>query len=217
MASNVAGEPTEVEVKYGVDDPRPVRRLLLAEHPPALAGFEPTGPAERRRMTDRYLDTDHIAGRLQASAYRARLRRSHRSVELTVKRRGTYQGALSERLELKGEATRSRNPARWPASDARDRLLAVAGPGPLIEVAAVRQRRLVRHFRRGRTEVEVSLDGMESLDGPRVVERRWELEIELIEGDRTALLDVAGAFRRLPGVADATGSKLDFARAARQP
>lgn len=168
-------------------------------------------------MTDRYLDTDHVAGRLQASAYRARLRRSHRSVELTVKRRGTYQGALSERLELKGEATRSRDPARWPHSEARDRLLAIAGPGPLMEIAAVRQRRLVRHFRRGGTEVEVSLDAMESLDGARVVARRWELEIELLEGDRAGLLEVAGGFRRLPGLASATGSKLDFARAARRP
>ena len=174
----------------------------------------PVGPAERRRMTDRYLDTDEFDGRLAGALYRARLRRSDRSVELTVKRRGIYQGALSERLELKGGATRSRNPARWPASEARDRLLAVAGTGPLVEIAAIRQQRLIRHFRRGATEVEVSLDALEALVGPRVAARRWELEIELLTGEKSALMDLATALRTVPGVSVSEGSKLDFAKSA---
>ena len=168
-------------------------------------------------MTDRYLDTDQFDGRLAASAYRARLRRSHAAVELTVKRRGIYQGALSERLELKGAATRSRNPARWPASEARDRLLAVAGTGPLVEIAAIRQQRLVRLFRRGSTVLEVSLDALEALAGRRVAARRWELEIELIEGEKDGLLELATALRAVPGVGGSEGSKLDFAKSAQLP
>ncbi|HEX7949470.1 MAG TPA: CYTH domain-containing protein [Candidatus Limnocylindrales bacterium] len=208
-------EPTEVEFKFGVTDPRPLRALLRAPAPEALAGFEPVGPPERRDVTDRYLDTAVTGGRLETAGYRARLRGGHGGIELTVKRRGTYVGALSERLELKGAANRSRRPATWPPSVARDRLLAIAGPGPLVEVAALRQGRLVRLVRRGATEVELSLDALEGLDGERVAARRWEVEIELIGGDRAALEELASVIRRLPGVVDPEGSKLDFARAAR--
>lgn len=196
-------------------DPRSLRALLRAPAPAELAGFRPVGPAERRQITDRYLDTAVVGGRLETAGYRARLRRGHGAIELTVKRRGTDTGARSERLELKGRATRSRRPPQWPASAARDRLVAVAGDDPLVEVAALRQRRLVRRFERGATDVELSLDGLESLDGDRVVGRRWEVEIELLTGDRDALDALAAAIWNVPGVSEPEGSKLDFARAAR--
>lgn len=183
--------------------------------PAVLAGFRPVGPAARVDITDRYLDTAVTGGRLEMAGYRARLRSGRGSVELTVKRRGTFVGALSERLELKGPATRSRRPAGWPPSSARDRLLAIVGSAALVEVAALRQRRLVRHLRRDATQVELSLDALEGLDGPRVVARRREVEIELVGGERAALEELAAAIRRLPGVVDPVGSKLDFARVAR--
>ena len=196
-------------------DPRPLRALLRAAMPAELAGFWPVGPAARRTITDRYLDTAVTGGRLEVAGYRARLRRGHGSIELTVKRHGTYAAGMSERLELKGPATRSRRAVTWPPSLARDRLLAIAGPATLVEVAALRQRRLVRLVRRGATEVELSLDALAGLDGARVTGRRWEVEIELVAGERAALEELAAVIRSLPGVVDPEGSKLDFARAAR--
>ncbi|MBI3751093.1 MAG: CYTH domain-containing protein, partial [Chloroflexi bacterium] len=178
-------------------------------------GFEPVGPAQWKAVTDRYLDTAVGGGRLEAAGYRARLRRGRGAIELTVKRRGTYAAGLSERLELNGPATRSRDPSRWPASAARDRLLALTGAGQLVEIAALRQRRLVRVFRRDTTVVEVSLDALAGLAGDRVSARRLEVELELLGGDREALTDLATVVRGLPGVRDPEGSKLEFARAAR--
>lgn len=210
-----AREPIEVEFKFGVADPRAVRALLRAPAPADLVGFRAVGPAERKEITDRYLDTAASGGRLEVAGYRARLRRGHGAIELTVKRRGTHTGARSERLELKGPATRSRRPSTWPPSAARGRLVAVAGDGPFVEVAALRQRRVVRRFRRDTTEVELSLDALAGLDGNRIAARRWEVEIELLTGKRDALDTLATVIRSLPGVGDAEGSKLDFARAAR--
>ncbi|HYC07914.1 MAG TPA: CYTH domain-containing protein [Candidatus Binatia bacterium] len=209
------GEPIEVEVKVGVRDARAIRALLRSPDPARLAGFTADGPLESRQITDRYLDTAPSAGRLELGGYRARLRRRAVAVELTLKRRGVEDGSVTTRLELTGPATRSRNPGAWPTSDARDLLVELAGPGRLVEVAALRQRRLVRNLRRGPTVVEASLDALEALDGPLVRERRWELELELVEGERDDLADLAAAVLALPAVEAAAGSKLEFARGAR--
>lgn len=208
-------EPTEIEVKLGVDDPRPLRALLRAPQPGRLAGFNATGSPVIVRITDRYLDTAPWAGRLEQSGYRARLRRTGREIELTVKRRGQIRGDVTERLELKGPATRSRVASRWPASVARDRVAAMVGDLALQEVAALRQERLVRRLQRDETEVELSLDALQALAGSRVVARRWELEAELVRGDRTLLDELALALRRVPGVRDPIGSKLEFGRSGR--
>jgi inorganic triphosphatase YgiF len=208
-------EPTEIEVKLGVEDPRPLRALLRAPDPERLAGFEADGGAIVVRLTDRYLDTAPWGGLLEQSGYRARLRRTGHAIELTVKRRGEIRGDVTERLELKGAATRSRIAARWPPSTARDRVAAIAGSVGLLEVAALRQERLVRRLRRGTTEVEVSLDALEALVGRRVAARRWEVEAELVGGDRGPLDELALALRRVPGVRDPLGSKLEFAKSGR--
>jgi inorganic triphosphatase YgiF len=207
--------PTEIEIKLGVDDPRPLRALLRAPDPARLAGFSPTGSPVVVRITDRYLDTAPWAGRLELSGYRARLRRTGGAIELTVKRRGEIRGDVTERLELKAPATRSRVASRWPPSVARDRVAAIAGDDALQEVAALRQERLVRRVLRDGTEVELSLDALQALAGSRVVARRWELEAELIRGDRRLLDDLALALRRVPGVRDPIGSKLEFGRSGR--
>lgn len=169
------------------------------------------------RITDRYLDTASVAGRLATAGYRARLRRRGTTVELTLKQPGRSDGGLSERIELTGPASASRHPGRWPASVARDRLVAIVGSNRLVEIAALRQRRLVRRYRRDQTEIEVSLDALEAIAEGRTAARSLAVELELLAGDRAALTELAAAVRSMPGVHDADGSKLDFARSVRQP
>jgi inorganic triphosphatase YgiF len=204
-------EPLEVEVKLGITRPASVRRLITDADPRRLAGFEAAGEPHLVGITDRYLDTDPHFGRLATAQMRARLRSTGRSVELTVKRPGTEALGVTTRVELEAPATRSLDPRRWPASAARDALLAATGGEPLVEIARLRQRRLTRLFRRAATTVEVSLDALAALDGRTVVARRHELEAELIDGDDAALADLAEALRRIDGIGPALGSKLRFA------
>jgi inorganic triphosphatase YgiF len=214
-ADGPPAEPVEVEVKLSVARPRVVGRLIRHPDPDLLAGFHPAGEAHLVRVTDRYLDTAQVNGRLAAGLVRARLRRHGRGVTLTVKRPGVEAAGVTTRVELEAPANRALAPDRWPASAARTVVLDIAGGASLGEIALLRQHRLTRVFRRGGTRVEVSLDRLDALDGGRVADRRYELEAELLAGDAAALAELAGALGRVVGVAPALGSKLGFALAAR--
>jgi inorganic triphosphatase YgiF len=215
---NAPDHDTEIEVKLGVVDPEPVRRLLEAPDRERLAGFQSAGPLHTVVVVDRYLDTARGVGRLAGQAMRARLRTSRDEVTLTVKRSG-IEGDLgvTTRMELEGPATRDIEPRAWPASPAREALLAAADGLPLRQIAALRQSRLVRRFRRADTVVEISLDDLEALHAGEVVGRRHELEAELIEGDRGLLDGLAAALSQLDGVTEPIGSKLAFALGASWP
>jgi inorganic triphosphatase YgiF len=200
----------EVEVKYAVDDPALIRTLVELPQPGLLAGFEGSGAVRQVEVLDRYLDT--AAGALDAVLARARLRESRGRVELTFKRQGIVgDGGVTTRVELEAPATPDLEPARWPESAARSELVAVAGGGPLVETARLRQRRLVRDLVRGETRVELSLDHLEALDGEAVVATRWELEAELKAGRQEDLAELANALAVLPGLRLATESKRLFA------
>jgi inorganic triphosphatase YgiF len=207
-----AGEPKEIEVKLSVARPRTVRRLLVEADPARLAGFAAAGPEHIVQLTDRYLDTDPIAGRLFLKSVRARLRRERDAITLTVKRSGAEARGVTTRVELEGPATRSLDPGRWPPSAARAALLEASVSEPLQVIAQLRQRRLTRLLARGETVVELSLDAMQAVDRGRVVGRRYELEAELVGGDETALAELGEALLRIEGVGPPLGSKLRFAQ-----
>lgn len=204
-------EPTEIEVKLGVTRPAMIRRLITDADPQQLAGFRAAGEPHLVAIVDRYLDTDLYEGRLALASVRARLRIEARSVELTVKRSGAQALGVTTRVEMKGPATSSLDPGRWPESAARTALLAATGGLELVEIARLRQRRLTRLLRRDGTTVEISLDALAALDGRLVVARRHELEAELVSGDPGDLGDLADALRRVSGVEPPLGSKLRFA------
>jgi inorganic triphosphatase YgiF len=207
-----AGEPKEIEVKLSVARPRTVRRLLVEPDPARLAGFAAAGPEHVVQLTDRYLDTDQIAGRLFLKSVRARLRRERGATTLTVKRSGLETRGVTTRVELEGPATRSLDPGRWPPSAARAALLEASASAPLQVIAQLRQRRLTRLLARGQTVVELSLDALQAVDRGRVVGRRYELEAELVGGDETALAELGEALMRIDGVGPPLGSKLRFAQ-----
>jgi inorganic triphosphatase YgiF len=206
-----AGEPKEIEVKLAVARPRTVRRLLLSPDPARLAGFAAAGPEHIVQLTDRYLDTDPVAGRLFLKSVRARLRREGLATTVTVKRSGVEARGVTTRVELEGPATRSLDPGRWPPSAARAALLEASASEPLRVIAQLRQRRLTRLLARGVTVVELSLDALQAVDRGRVVGRRYELEAELVNGDETALAELGEALLRIDGIGPPLGSKMRFA------
>ena len=108
-------------------------------------------------MTDRYLDTAPAGGWLQALGMRARLRSQGGTVVLAVKRGGLERAGVTVRVELQAPATSSLDPRHWPASPARAALIEAIGDEPLLELAVLRQRRLLRPVGRGATSVELSL------------------------------------------------------------
>ena len=165
-------------------------------------------------VTDRYVDAAEGPS-IAASGIRARLRRRGNVVRLTVKRPGEVADGVTSRVELDGPATTSLDPRRWPASLAREVLVAAAGSRPLVEIGLLRQRRLTRVVRRAGTRIELSLDALAALQDGHVLARRHELEAELLAGDRAALVDLATALGRIDGTGPPIGSKLQFALAAR--
>ena len=168
-------------------------------------------------IIDRYLDTGLNDGRLFLAGMRARLREAVGGVTLAVKRRGTLAGAITTRTELEGPATPTLEPGAWPPSAARDLLVAATAGEGLVEIAALRQRRLARNLRRGTTIVELSLDEMDALEQGRPVDHRVELEAELKGGPVEPLGDLATALATLDGVGPPAGSKLDFALRGARP
>jgi inorganic triphosphatase YgiF len=215
---SAGGEPTEVEVKLSVARPAVVRRLLHQPQPRLLAGFDGSSPPRRVRVIDRYLETDGadgVDGGLAAAGIRARLRRQGGAAMLTVKRAGLERRGVTTRVELEGPATGALDPARWPSSAARTVLTEAMRGRPIREIARLRQRRLTQRVSRAGTVVELSLDTLEALDAGRVLARRHDLEAELIDGDESALVELADALRDLDGVGPSLGSKMAFALDAR--
>jgi inorganic triphosphatase YgiF len=139
-------------------------------------------------------------------------------VVLAVKGRASVAGdGVSTRMELEAPATAELEPERWPPSPGRELVAGTIDGAPLVEIAAIRQRREVRHVRRGDSVVELSLDELTALGaGGAELETRIELEAELKAGNAADLGDLARALASVDGLAPPLGSKLEFALQARR-
>jgi inorganic triphosphatase YgiF len=164
----------ESELKYVAADERPLLHLATADRlGPASLGA-PSTVAE----LDRYLDTADL--RLAAVRWACRLR--SRDGRTIVSLKGPAEHAAGElvhrRPELEGPAGSNLDAAGWPASEARDRLLALAGGEPLAERLRLAQDRTERSVTLGGEAV-----GILSLDRVRVLrdglERGRLLAVEL--------------------------------------
>ena len=218
-ASDPAGgpdaDPEEIELKLAVGEPGVIRALIRRPPVGGIAGFVPAGRPRSVTCMDRYFDTAALNGALRLGGFRARLREREGTLILTLKSAASRDGAVSRRIELEGPATTVLDPERWPPSAARSRLKALLDGRPMVEIAALRQRRLQRDFVRDGTTVEISLDRMTALEGGRILATRVEVEAELLSGDLALLHGLAAALEILPGVRPASSSKLAFALAAR--
>jgi CHAD domain-containing protein len=171
----------ELELKYAVSDPAAVRALLER----GLAGFT-LGPAHQVSVSDRYLDTPEHA--LARAGYGARLRHAGRHTTLTVKSLASSAspGALHDRLELEGPATRSLVPAHWPRSAARALLEATIGEDRLRALFVIDQQREERALAQpdGTPAAALSLDEARVTHAGRTLGTFWTLEVESrVEGD----------------------------------
>ncbi len=222
MSAGSEGDaPVEVELKFEVLDAAPLRPLFEPvpdPNLPLLAGFHTVSLATTRDVLDLYLDT--ASGRLRTSGLAARIRAESGRHTLAVKSTAEpLGGPLHRRLEVEGPARPTPDPATWPPSAARDIVVAAVGRAWLRVVACIRQRRRSRLLGRGPTTVELSLDELEALADPRndrVLDRRVELEAELVKGEVEDLEALAAALAVSAGLVSASGSKLDWARAAMQ-
>jgi CHAD domain-containing protein len=192
------GQKIEVETKFQVATPGGADRYLVA---PELGPFTPDGPVRSERVEDRYVDSADWA--LARAGFAARLRRTSRGTEISLKAQNVSSGRLQRREEIEGPADARPIPADWPASQARTVILELCGDEALVELLTIRQLRRVRPLRAGATLVELSLDEVEVVGDGRILDTFEELEIELKRGDEAPLaalaeiLDSDGSLRRV--------------------
>jgi CHAD domain-containing protein len=211
-ADLVSQPPTELELKYRVDDPATAERVLRMEQ---LGDFSGGLHSMRTtQMEDRYIDT--ADGALGRAGFAVRLRQSGADTIVSVKSlaRSEGPGGATRREELEGPADRVAVPSDWPTSDARALVLEHAGDAPLVELVTVRQLRRRRQLRSTDARVELSLDEVDVVARGRVIERFTEFEAELLKGDEAALGALAGLLDAERGLRRSTSSKLEAAMAA---
>jgi inorganic triphosphatase YgiF len=201
----------EVELKLRAEDEDPLFLLGGA----AELGPATLGPLHEIDELDRYLDT--ADRRLGAAGWACRLRSrgdEHQQVSLKGPPRHSPGAALHRRPEIEGPAGASPDPADWPASPARQRLMRLSGGRPLLERLALRQRR---------GERAVSLDGREvaTLSLDRVMIERdgvpqgrfLAVELEWHHRRGSAGKAVEAALLATPGLRPEPSSKLERALA----
>jgi CHAD domain-containing protein len=206
-----AGRPIEVELKYHMTDTSAGDRLLGTDE---LAGLPAVAPPETIVHEDRYVDTDD--GALTAAGYAGRFRTSAGETLIALKglRREDEGGVAHRREELEGPADANTAVSAWPASTAREAVLAIAGDSPLRELVQVRQVRRRRAYGAAGAMVELSVDDVEVVMGDRTIERFAELEVELREGDEAVLEPFAELLSEIEELVPSDASKLERAMEA---
>jgi inorganic triphosphatase YgiF len=195
-------EPVEIELKYRLADAAAGERLLAAEQ---IGPFAPAGPIETVETSDRFLDTADRA--FAATRHAVRLRTAGATTTVTIKGPATPGPGGAHRRTEQEAAALGTDPADWPDSAARERVLRIAAGRPLVEVAALRQRRRHRLVRAGETIADLTVDEVRILDRDRTIERFVELEVELRAGDSERLAELAAAFALEWALSPSTDSK----------
>ena len=176
----------ELELKYAIDDAAAVEAWLDSYLPPAADDGWRT-----IRITDRYFDT--ADRKLSAAGYGARLRRIGRQTTLTLKTDVAAAGGLHRRIELEGPAKQSLDPARWPQSEARDRLVELAFRDRLVELFVVQQRRRERVLTAGGARIAASIDTGTVFAAGAAAGDITQFELEYHGGRRAGLNRIAKA------------------------
>jgi CHAD domain-containing protein len=190
-------------MKYEVATPGGGDRYLVA---PELASFSPSGPVDAIRVEDRYVDSPDWA--LARAGFAARLRKTSRGTEISLKAQNSSGGRLQRRDEIEGPADADLTPTDWPASQARTIILELCGNEPLVELLTIRQMRRVRMLHSGDTRAELSVDEVEVVDRDRVLDNFEELEVELKRGDEAPLAELVVLFDGDHGLRPVSRSKL---------
>lgn len=180
----MTGSAIESELKLRADGDAPLAALATL----ATLGPARLGPPRTVDELDRYLDTEDLRLASQGWACRLRTREGASTVSLKGPAEHLAGAALHVRPEVNGPADPGTDPARWPPSQARAQLLAMAAGGRLLERFTLAQER---------TEREVRWDGNRagtlSLDRVRVLRRGRELgQLRLVELELEPAAEAAG-------------------------
>jgi len=202
----------EVEAKFTAADASVLAALASTSR---LADAD-LGPAQTVDELDIYLDTDD--GRLAAAGWACRLRDRGNGPLVSLKgpAEAVSTTGIHRRPEHEGPATDARDPADWPPSPARDRLLALSGGAPLAERVRLQQRRTERDVRlHGRHVGTLSLDHVRAGHGDRSFDGELHVvELELAVDDDASVADLerlAGALAAWPGLVADPQTKLAHA------
>jgi len=203
------GATLEIEAKFDVLARSPARALLEA---PDLAGLPGIGAARRVRQLDRYLDTPD--GRLRAAGWAARLRTTDAETRIQLKRIGAPgTDGVTRRTELDGPAGIDDDPASWPRSAARRRLIQLLHGETASTRLTLRQDRLVRDFGDDGCRVELSLDRTAAMAGDAVAGRLTILELELRTGEVGGFARAVAHLRVQPFLSPSRVTKLGWGSA----
>jgi CHAD domain-containing protein len=171
-----------------------------------LGPFTASGPVDSIRVEDRYVDSADWA--LARAGFAARLRKTSRGTEISLKAQNSSGGRLQRRDEIEGPADTDLIPGDWPASQARTIMLELCGDETLVELLTIRQLRRIRNLQAGATRAELSVDEVEVVGGGRVLDSFEELEVELKRGDEAPLTKLVEVFDRDHALRPVSRSKL---------
>ena len=198
----------EAELKYTALDERPLHELEHAE----LLGPAHLGVPRTVSELDRYLDTADLRVAALRWACRLRSRQGRTVVSLKGPAEHSSGDLVHRRPELEGPADLSLDPAGWPPSEARDRLLAMAGGAPLIERFRLEQERTERSVTlRGLRVGTLSLDRVQVRRGENELGRLLVVELEFEAAGPVDHRPLASALGRLPGLSPDPLSKFERA------
>lgn len=170
--------PVEIEAKFSIPDLQAFQRLLDAE---TLAGFV-LSQGRLIQVHDTYLDT--ATRRLMSAGYLCRQRVQDDRVTMTLKALAGGDGVIHRREELEVVLAEALPLEQWPASPARERVLALLEAEPLEPLLALQQARFVRLLSAGeRVIAECSLDRVQLAAGARR-EPYLVFEVELVSDGR---------------------------------
>jgi inorganic triphosphatase YgiF len=201
----------EVEAKFAADDPSVLAALA---HEPSL-GPATLGPSRTVPETDRYLDTPD--GALATERWACRLRERDGAIRVSLK--GPAEVTAGEwhhrHPEVEGPATGSIRPTDWPDSEARRRLVELAGDAGLVERFVLRQNRTERPVVLDGLPVAIlSLDEVTIVAGERELGRLHVVELELANAESLPpdrFEELANALAARPGLRPEPRSKLEHA------
>jgi triphosphatase len=181
---------------------------------PAL-GRARLGPAVTVDEFDVYLDTPDR--RLAAARWACRVRSREGRRWISLKGPAAHQRGepLHRRPEIEGPGGADpHDPAAWPDSPARAKVLELAGEQRLAERVTLRQRRTERSVTLEDEEIgTLSLDRVEVLRHEASLGRLFAVELELADPERSASLapELLRALSSREGLAPEAASKLELA------
>jgi triphosphatase len=181
----------EIEAKFRVDDQQTFPQLLALD---AIGPFKLTAEPDAEDQRNVYFDT--ADRRLRAGQYGLRVRYVGSRRIATLKGAAKARDGMYERDEWEVEIGDDDHPSSWPASEARDRTLALLDGAEPLPLLAIRTHRLhIIALRNEMRVAELSLDTGAIDAGGRTASFR-ELEVELLKtGTRADLDDLVALLR----------------------